>query len=337
MAARRRAPTRAFSHRAGVRIDGTNITCDAAGSATDLVFLSHPQAVGRPGQRRFPLRRAGRQELLATERTLALLGRQGEGLRRHALPAGYRRPFVLGDCRVELVPSGHLPGSASLLCEVQQRRLLYAGAVNPTTPGFGADPCEVPRADAVCLDATHAHPRAVFPPREEALAATRAFVKACLAAGKAPVLLVPPFGPALEVAAALAADGVSCRGHRAVVTAATAFRAVGVPAPLVARFDRKLGPEEVLLWPPEARGAALLGVVTNAEFASLTGERAQGLHIPFPDQATHPELLSYLKASGAHEVAVTGTHAEVVAQDLATRGYNAYSLLAPHQMDLVVA
>jgi putative mRNA 3-end processing factor len=336
MAVRRRPlPTHAFVHRAGVRLDGTNITCDAAGSATDLVFLSHAQAVGTPGRRRFPVRRAGRQELLATERTLALLGRAGEGLRRHALPAGYGRPFVLGDGRVELVPSGHLPGSASLLCEIAQRRLLYAGAVNLETPGFGAEPAEIRRADALCIDGTFGHPRFAFPPRAEALAEVRAFVRDCHAEGRAPVLLVAPFGPALEVAAALAADGVSVRGHRSVVNAATAFRAIGVPAPLVARFERKLDPTEALLWPPELRGAPLLGVLERPCFALLSGDEDEGMRrIPLADRSGHRELLAYIKATGAREVAVTGTHAEELAGELRGLGLQAYALGPPRQMEL---
>src|SRR3954469_6506179 len=118
-------PAHAFTHRGGVRITGTHLTCDAAGSAEDLVFLSHAQAVGALGARRMPLRRAGRQELLATEGTLALLGPAGETLRKHALPAPFGRPFVLGGLRVELLAAGHLPGAASLLCEVEGRSLLY--------------------------------------------------------------------------------------------------------------------------------------------------------------------------------------------------------------------
>src|SRR4051812_41740664 len=148
------APARAFSHRAGVRISGTHITCDAVGSAEDLVFLSHAQAVGALGPRRLPLRRAGRQELLATDQTLALLGPGGQTLRKHALPAPFGRPFVLGDLRVQLFGSGHLPGAASLLCEVDERKLMYAGTIRTEAPALGAEPCVARNADAVCIDGT---------------------------------------------------------------------------------------------------------------------------------------------------------------------------------------
>src|SRR4051812_12886197 len=176
------APARAFSHRAGGRITGTHITCDAAGSAEDLVFLSHAQAVGALGPRRLPLRRAGRQELLATEGTLALLGAGGETLRKHALPAPFGRPFVLGGLRVEIFSSGHLPGAASLLCEVEGRQILYAGTIRREAPAFGAEACEIRSADALCVDGTFGDPRFSFPPREEALAQVLRFVEEALAA-----------------------------------------------------------------------------------------------------------------------------------------------------------
>jgi putative mRNA 3-end processing factor len=323
-------------------MEGTHLTCDAVGSASDVVFLSHARAVA--GTRRLRLRRAGRQELLATPRTLALLGRAGEGLRRHALPAPFGRPFALGEVRVELLSSGHLPGAASLLCEIHGRRLLYAGPISRESPAFGADPAELREADAVCLDGTYGHPRFAFPPRREAVLHVQRFVAEALAAARAPVLLVSAFGPAIELAAALAADGIGVRGHRAVVTAAAAYRELGLPAPVVARFDRKLGPREALLWPPEARDAPLLGVLRAPAFAFVSGhsldEEARArmrvdTAIPLADGAGYPELLAYLEATGAREVAVNHGFAEPLAEDLRRRGYDAYALGPPYQMSLI--
>jgi putative mRNA 3-end processing factor len=337
------APPRAFLHRAGIRITGTHITCDAAGSAEDLVFLSHAQAVGAPGTRRFPLRRAGRQELLATDQTLALLGPAGQTLRKHALPAPFGRPFVLGELRVGLFPSGHMPGAASLLCEVEGRRLLYAGTVRREAPAFGAEACVVLPAEAVCIDGTFGDPRFVFPPREEALAAVRAFAGEALAAGRTPVVVAPVYGAAMDVADALSRKGIALRGHRAMITAAAAFRAAGVPVPLIARFDRKVGPNEALLWPPEARDAPLLGVLSSPVFAfvsgfSLDGESRSFMRadagIPLSNQSGYPDLLAYLEATGAREVAVTRGFSESFAEDLRGRGYDAYSLGPPRQMEL---
>jgi putative mRNA 3-end processing factor len=336
-------PAHAFTHRAGVRITGTHITCDAVGSAEDLVFLSHAQAVGALGPRRLPLRRAGRQELLATEGTLALLGAAGQTLRKHALPAPFGRPFVLGGLRVELFASGHLPGAASLLCEVEGRQILYAGTIRREAPAFGAAACEVRNADALCVDGTFGDPRFVFPPRDEALAQVRRFVTDAIVAGKTPVLLAPVYGAAMDVADALATDGIGVRGHRAVVAAAAAFRAAGVKAPVVARFERKVGPGEALLWPPEAREAPLLGVLDAPVFAFVSGfsqdpdARARmraDAGIALSNQSGHADLLAYIEATGAREVAVVRGFAESFAALLSARGLDAYPLGPPQQMEL---
>lgn len=343
MARRKTLPARAFAHRGGVRIAGTHITCDAAGSAEDLVFLSHAQAVGAPEPRRAPLRRAGRQELLATEQTLMLLGAAGETLRKHALPAPFGRPFVLGDLRVQLVASGHLPGAASLVCEVEGRSLLYAGTVLRGGPAFGAAPCVVRPAEAVCLDATFGDPRFVFPPREEALAAVRRFVHDAFAAGRTPVLLAPPYGAAMDAAELLAGEGIGLRGHRSMVAASAAFRAAGVKAPVIERFARKVGAREVLLWPPEGREAKLLGVLSSPAFAFVSGfsmepatrdlMRADAV-IPLSNQSGYPDLLAYIEETGAREVAVIRGFCESFAERLRARGLEAYPLGPPRQMEL---
>ncbi len=335
---------RAFSFRGGVGINGTILTCDASGSASDLVFLSHAQALGEPGKgARQALRRAGRHDLLATDGTLTLLGRDGVRLRPHALPAPFGRPFTLGDLRLELFPSGHLPGAASLLCEVDDRRVLYAGTVRAQDAGFGAVPGEIRRSDALCLDATFGSPRFVFPPREEALGQVRRFVEQAIASARTPVLLVSPFGTAMEVSQWLHAEGLDLRGHRSIVGAATTFRAAGATPPVIARFAGKVAPREILLWPPEAREAPLLGAIAAPVFAFVSGfslvpETLAAMRvdsgIALSNQSGFSDLLAYVEATGAKEVALYRGFNEELAGVLRARGYQAYPLGPPRQMEL---
>src|SRR5579859_6316960 len=105
----------------GVRIVGTTIWCDAPRRHQITFVSSSARGLGDAG--------AGR--LILTERTLALLGRAAES---DALVTPFGRPFALGRLRLELLPSGHLPGAAQLLVERPgksgARRLLYAGDLN---------------------------------------------------------------------------------------------------------------------------------------------------------------------------------------------------------------
>jgi hypothetical protein len=333
----------AFSYHAGVALDGTQLTCDAAGFATDLVFLSHAKALAPGSSFSLSPRRAGRRQLLATEGTLVLLGAAGERLRGRTLPAGFGRAFNLGGLRLALVPAGYLPGAASLLCEVDGRRVLYAGTICRERAFASLAPAEPRAADAVCLDATFGDPRFVLPPREEAEAALRRFVEAALAARRAPVLLVSPFGPAPTVAEVLQTAGIATRAHGTIMGVFARFGQAGASCPPLRRFAGKLGPHEALLWPPEARDASALGALDSPSFAFVSGfsvERTavdcmcadQG--IALSNQAGFADLIAYLEATGAHEVALHRGFAETFAAILRERGYDAYAIDPPRQMEL---
>src|SRR6185295_11754176 len=133
----RRPLVRTLSYRGGVRVRDSVLACDTA-SGSDLVFLSHAGALGRAASGAPRARGGGRRKILTNETTLALLGAAGERLRPHALTAGYGRPFTLGGMRIELFPSGALPGAASLLCERGGQRLVYAGPIGALSSPAGA-------------------------------------------------------------------------------------------------------------------------------------------------------------------------------------------------------
>ena len=154
----------AFLYRAGVRLAGTVVACDAAAGG-DLVFLSHAAVLGARGRRALPHVGGSRRQILATEATLALLGPFGERLRAQTLVVPFGRPFALGDLRLEIFPSGFMPGAASLLCERDGRRLVYSGPVGQVAPDGRA---ELRAAAALCIAARFAAREIVFPERAAA-------------------------------------------------------------------------------------------------------------------------------------------------------------------------
>jgi hypothetical protein len=337
-----RRRTRAFSYHAGVTLEGTQLACDAAGSATDLVFLSHAKALAPGAPFGLSPRRAGRRQLLTTEGTLVLLGKNGESLRGRTLPAVIGRAFNLGGMRLQLIPAGYLPGAASLLCDVGRRRVLYAGTLGRACPS-GLGPAEVRSADAVCLDATFGDPRFVLPPFDEAANDLRRFVETALAGSHTPVLLVSPFGPAPAVVHILQAAGLPLRVHRSFVQTFARFRKLGLALPMVPPLSDKLGQGEVLLWPPEARDAPILTSLPSPSFAFVSGfavERTAvecmraDLGIALSNQAGFDDLVAYLEATGAQEVALHRGFSETFAEILRGRGFDAYAIDPPRQMEL---
>ena len=335
----RQTGARSFVHRGGgVRIAGTVIACDAALGA-ELVFLSHAPAFGVHARRALPRLGGVRRQLLATDVTLSLLGPAGERLKAHALPAGYGRPFSLGDLRLEMFPSGFIPGAASLLCERAGRRIVYAGAI-------GAAGADVRAADALCIDATFAGNADVppFPSRADALGEVGRAVRAVLAGGGTPVVLVDPVAIAVDVAAALAADRIGLCAHRAIVQAAAAHRQAGLPAPALQRFATRLGPGDALLWPATLRaparraGARPFGtVLVSADAGAARVGATADAHVVFPTGADRQPLLRYIEATGAGEVALVNAPGDELAATLRARGVDAYTLGPPRQIELFAA
>jgi hypothetical protein len=333
---------RAFVYRAGVRVAGTILACDAS-AGSDLIFLSAAGALDARAARALPRARHGRRQILTTETTLALLGAPGARLRAHALLAGLGRPFTLGELRLELFASGHAPGAASLLCEIGAgasaggRRVVYAGVL-----GAGDTPAIRP-ADAVCLDATFGARRFAFPPAEEALAELRRLVLDALARARAPLVLVDPATSALAVAADLAEAGVATRGARAIMQIAAARAGAGLATPHVQRWDGKLRRGEALLWPATAREAKQLGRLEAPATILVSGRarepgelgRARADHfVLLTDRADFDGLLRYVAATGAREVALLHPPGDELAGELRSRGVDAYPLGPPRQIGL---
>jgi hypothetical protein len=329
---------RAFVYRAGVRVAGTILACDAS-AGSDLIFLSHAEALDARAARALPRARHGRRQILTTETTLSLLGAPGARLRAHALLAGLGRPFALGELRLELFASGQGPGAASLLCEIgpSAKRVVYAGVL-----GAGDAPAVRP-ADALCLDATFGARRFAFPPAPEALAETRRLVLEALARGRAPLVLVDPPASALAVAADLAEAGVAARGARAIMQAAAARVRAGLAAPPVQRWDGKLRRGEALLWPAAAREAKQLGRLEAPTTILVSGrarepgelERARADHgVLLADRADFAGLVRYVEATGAREVALLRAPGDELAGELRARGVDAYPLGPPRQIAL---
>jgi hypothetical protein len=338
LATRVLSSARAFTYRAGVRLSGTIVACDAT-AGSDLIFLSHARALDARATRALPRGHGGKRRILTTDLTLALLGGAGDRLRPHALLAALGRPFALGALRLELFASGLMPGAASLLCEVGGRRIVYAGPI-----GGGAT-TEVRTADALCLDATFGARRFCFPPRAEALVEVAQLVAGALARGSAPIVLVDTLAAALDVGAALAALGTGVRAHRSVMQAAAAFRGAGQATPEVLRFDGRLRPGEALIWPCSAWPAPRLGalddptVVLASPRAIERGEQHLALHgvavgVALAEQTDFAGLLRYVVTSGASEVALVSAPGDDLAEALHERGVDAYRLGPPRQIGL---
>ena len=331
----------AFSYRAGIRISGTSITCDAPGFPSDLVFLSHANALASRGLAMLSADRSGRRQFVTTEKTLRLLGDAGAKLRERTLPATFGQPFNLGAHRLEVLPTGYLPGAAALLCEIESRRVLYLGAFCPESLVPGIEPALLQRADAICVDATFASPGSCPPPRAQVVAQVRAFVQQGLRERAKPVLLASPMGALPAVALDLAQAGIAMRAERRIAAALARLREACPGLPAIPRFAGKVDDGEVLLWPDLARNAASLAALGELRLALVSGSAAdpavlEAMRIrhgfALTNKPSFAELVAAIEATAAREIALFGGAAESVAATLRERGLDAYALGPPRQM-----
>jgi putative mRNA 3-end processing factor len=322
-------------HRGELRITGSPLHLDAR-RRVECAFVSHAHGdhIGR------------HDRTIATAATLALMRqRLGEPRRRatEALPAVYRTPFGLGDLTLELFPAGHVLGSAQLRVARGGVAVGYTGDLC-TEPTHAAEPAEVMACDVLVVESTFGHPRYVFPPKDETLAAVRRFVDDALADGATPVLLGYALGKAQEILKFLSDAGYRCRAHPAVHAVNRVYESLGVALPNV----RALGPEgpepgEVVVAPPHlARGAAMRGL-RRRRTAILTGWAVDGgrwfrgvdAAFPLSDHADFPSLVAYARATGASRVFTVHGHADVLAAALRREGIRAEPLRESRQLELL--
>ncbi len=321
-------------------MQGTHLVCDAPRTASGLAFLSHAEVAGPLTALRTPLTAT---QVLLSQHSANLLEAAGHPLGSRGLVAAYGRPFALGTLRVELFPSGYAPGAASLLCESPAGRVVYAGPVRLQSPPPHTPAAEIRPADALCVDATFADPQGAAVNPQEVLAQALAFVRKTLGDGHQPVVLAACHSPSFELVAALSTAGVAMRAHPSFLKLAAVYEHAGLGKLPLARFSKNLGPQEALLWPVHARGAAALSHLPHPVFALASGfagqpavmERAgASVALQLCPQSDGRDLLAYVKACGARQVATINDLEGRFAALLRSQGFDAYSLGPPAQMPL---
>ncbi|MBI4512028.1 MAG: hypothetical protein HY698_20520 [Deltaproteobacteria bacterium] len=310
-----------------MHIVGTPLWCDAR-HARDACFVTSARVKEARRHR----------QIIATETTIQLLTQAGRRAGAElAVPLG--RPFSLGNLRLELFPSGHVVGAASLAVDLPMARVVCAGTVNPNGEGF-AGRAEIRRCDVLVIDASPFHQREPAPPRADVVRDLMDWVEKVRGAGETPVLLAEPLGAALDVMAAL--EGTPVRAPRLMVEQVRVLRQAGLGVPLPRRLNGPPRPGEVVIWPPSPLGAAGLARLRTSRLAlvgtwaadpTFLAELRVDAGFPLLDQAGHADLVDYIVQTGAREVYLTGGGGELV-RELESRAIQARLLGPPTQLSL---
>jgi putative mRNA 3-end processing factor len=318
-------------HKSGLQVTGTALWLDAR-RKTELSFVSHAHAdhVAR------------HERTIATQPTLKFVA-QRLGKLRGALPVAYNRPFSLGSYAVELLPAGHILGSAQIrITHSDGRRIAYTGDLNLAF-SLTAEPAQVAECDTLVMESTFGHPRYAFPPKEKVLAQVEAWIRRKQDEKVNPVLLGYPLGKSQEVMKFLSSRGFPLCAHSSIHRMAELYAECGMPIGEVRKFDGTLRDGEVVIYPPRFSGANALSRIWPYATAMLTGwamdvgaarRYRADMAFPLSDHADFPSLVSYAKATGAKEVLTCHGFAEDLAQALREAGMDARPVGTLQQMDM---
>ena len=330
----------------GVRIGGTDLWCDAR--------RCPPQATAFVSHARAPRLRGGAEcRVITTERTRVLRAVEivPRGQAAGMLLTPFGRPFALGRLRLELLPSGHLPGAAQLYVELEgtaadgaraRRRVAYCGPLNPS-PGRFAEAPQVRAAEALCIDAPLAAFAGKLPPRAEVEGQLLAAVERALDDGVTPVVLAPALGAAEDVVALLGAAALPLRVHPRIAAWIEAYGRIGlgVPTATTRKFRGSPAKGEVVVWPLEDRNAAAIGRLRTARLFAATGlalepDAAARLRVEaafaLADHGDLPSLVAHARAAEARDVWLTSGFSEAAVRAFAAAGVRAHALTARRPM-----
>ena len=315
----------------GLHLTNTALGLDAR-RKSELSFVSHAHAdhVAR------------HERVIATAKTLRLIEHRW-GSVKGGLPVPYNRPFELGPLLLELLPAGHILGSAQIrVTRHDGTRVTYTGDLN-TAPSLTAEAVQVAECDILVMEATFGHPRYAFPPKPAVLASIAEWAREQQRGGVVPVLLGYSLGKSQEVIKFLQGEGFAICAHRSICEVSALYRELGVELGPVRRFDGTMRSDEVYVFPPHSRRSGALDLFARRSTAMLTGwavdpsasrryraDRAFALS----DHADFEGLLAYAKATGAEEVLTLHGFAVELATELRRHGIDAHPVGVTQQLDL---
>jgi putative mRNA 3-end processing factor len=318
--------------KAGLHLTGTPLWLDAH-RKSELSFVSHAHSDHI----------ARHERVIATAATLRFMTHR-LGKVKSALPVPWNRPFELGPLVLELLPAGHVLGSAQLRVTLADgTRIVYTGDIC-TAPSLTAEPAQIADCDILILESTFGHPRYAFPSREKVFDQIAGWCREQQEKGITPILLGYALGKSQEAIAQLTRRGLRTCAHASIFDMATLYGELGTPLE-VRRFDGSFEEGEVGIFPPHIARSASLRKIPKRATAVLTGwavdgpaaPRRYGADLAFPvsDHADFKALVAYAKATGAGEVITHHGFADELAEALRGHSILARAVHRPLQLSLL--
>lgn len=282
----------------------------------------------------------GRHELAFCTPATSVLYQHRFGPRQtREMPFG--EPLDWNGFRLTTHPAGHVLGSAMLLVDDGQQKLLYTGdfKLSDSATAERADP---PQADILVMETTFGNPLYKLPPRDRAIEQLLFVVEQALARGSTPVVQAYTLGKSQEVTKILTTRGYRVLQHPLIHAVSRKYEECGCNLGDYGLYETPpTGREVVITTPRRQKAARLIGMAQTVSIA-VTGwamERAAHFRlgvdyaIPLSDHADYDELLECIARVNPREILCTHGPEQFVDR-LQALGHNARPLKPSSQSRL---
>ncbi|HEX8843963.1 MAG TPA: MBL fold metallo-hydrolase [Pyrinomonadaceae bacterium] len=309
-------------YREGLYLPDLDLWLDAAG-ARERCVISHGHSDHI----------AEHRSIIATPETARIFRhRRGHAL-METLRYGERRDY--GRYALTFFPAGHCLGSAQVLVEADNERLVYTGDIK-LRPNVTAEDAVIVPCDTLVMESTFGDPLYRFPPDVVTTERLYAAVDRALSDDRVAVVLAYALGKGQEALELLLRRDYRVTLHGSVWNVSEIYRELGVKfSGPYEKYDREHLRGRVLVAPPGCRKQAMITNIERRYVIMLTGwalhksapymYRGVDLVLPLSDHADFDELVHLARASGAERI-ITMHGAPKFAAHLRELGLNAEHL-----------
>jgi putative mRNA 3-end processing factor len=251
---------------------------------------------------------------------------------RPVLQLPYRQTIDWGGLRLTTYPAGHCLGSAMLLADDGETRLLYTGDFK-LGPSATSETAELPQADVLVMESTFGDPKYRLPPRDEVIGQLVDVVRRTLAGNQTPIIEAYALGKAQEVIRILTDAGIPVLQHYEVHRVSKVYEQQGVSLGNAQRLAAYLVPGKAIVIPPGRRHLPLPGVKKPVRIAvtGWAGDPSAKFRlgvdhaIPLSDHADYDDLFAAVEQINPREIHCTHGPTSFVDR-LLEAGWNAFVL-----------
>ncbi|MFM7181500.1 MAG: ATP-dependent DNA ligase [Verrucomicrobiales bacterium] len=261
-------------------------------------------------------------------------------------PRPFSQPWEESGHRLELLPAGHILGSAMLHVTrlSDGASMLYTGDFK-LRPSLTAEPAQLKAAGLLLTECTFGRPSYVFPRADGLWERVRAFALDALEENHVPVLVGYSLGKATEILARIQPLGLPVLAHPSILEMDDVVRRhCPAPLPEARPFTKDTDPTgHILVIPPNAVRSLAVRRLRRKRVLVLTGwalDPAARFRyqcdeaLPISDHADYPELLETIARVQPARVVVTHGFEAEFSRDLRARGHDAWSGRGTDQLEL---